>query len=1110
MKYLKITVFFFLAGSIITACKSGFNEKKIFEKLSAEQTGVSFSNNLKETDSLSILDYLYFYNGAGVATGDVNNDGLVDVFFSSNQGKNKLYLNKGGFKFEDVSAKAGIEGKADWKTGVAMADVNGDGYLDIYVCAVTNYKGLKGHNELFINNKNGTFSEKSGEYGLDFQGFSTQSAFFDYDKDGDLDLYLLNHAVHTSLSYNKVSLRALQSDRVAGDFLFKNENGKFTDVGEKAGIYKAPMGYGLGVAVSDINNDGWDDLYIANDFHEDDYYYVNNQDGTFTEQLRKHFKHTSKFAMGTDVADVNNDGFLDVMTVDMHPEDPRTEKASAGEDPLETYLYKLQFGYYHQYTRNTLQLSDHGSNFSDIGNLAGISATDWSWAPLMADYNLDGVKDIFISNGIVKRPNDMDYLRYISNDFNFARSMEEVLNATQKAINPKEALKMMPSGKAHNYLFIGNGDLTFKDESAAGFTDSTYSNGSAYADFDNDGDLDLVTNNINDVAGIYQNKTIESAGNQFVKIKFDGLINRFGFGAKVLLKQADGSIQLQQLYPQRGFESSVEPSLIFGLKDKKQADSLIVVWPSGKAQKLVNVKSNQTLSLKEKDATETYIFRFNEPTPTYFEENKDTTYLAYKHAENQYYDFTRESLMPWKVSTEAPRMAVGDVNGDGLGDVFIGASKFKASSLLLQQADGKFVNSPQQAIIADSTAEDIDAQFFDADGDKDLDLYVVSGGNEYFQEDEPLLDRLYFNDGKGNFSKRKGSLPAMYDNKSCVEIADFDADGDLDVFSGGRVVGMAYGIPPRSYLLVNDGKGNFSDQTEQRAAALRKVGLVTDAKWADTDGDKDLDLVVVGEWMPITIFENNKGKFEKAITIEKSSGFWASIEAADFDADGDIDFAVGNISPNTKFRRAKGGRFRMYVGDIDDNQTTDHVMCYEHEGEFYPVTAKEELGKQLPLINRRFTNYNDFAGKPIERVLKSKEIEKCLQLDIDCFESVYLENNKGTFTKKFLPYQAQLSKLYSLKALDFDADGKLDLVGGGNFYQVNTYQGRYDASYGLVLKGDGKGGFKGLSSQKAGFVLNGEVRDIQPITIQNKKHLFVSRNSDFVQVFGLRNEKTIK
>lgn len=1093
-------------------------EAQVFEMLDSAATGISFANKLEERKELNILDYLYYYNGAGVAAGDVNQDGLTDLFFVSNQGKNKLYLNQGNFRFKDISAAAGVGGFSDWQTGVTMADVNGDGWLDIYVCAVGNFKGLEGANELYINQGAGpdgqvTFLEKAADFGLDFTGFATQAAFFDYDKDGDLDVYLLNHAVHTSRSYDRVSTRHLRNNE-AGDYLLENQlitpQGaapagkpvKFKDVSQRAGIYQAAMGYGLGLVVSDLNNDGWEDIYVANDFHEDDYCYINNGNGTFTESVKEYFRHLSRFSMGCDAADMNNDGYADVMTLDMYPQDEVVEKSTLGEDAADIFLYKLQYGYFNQYSRNCLQVNMNGKRFADMALMAGVAATDWSWSTLLADYDNDGRKDIFITNGIVHRPNDLDYVKFASDD-SLRYAMETSNHLDQRAI------KLMPGGKVHNFLYRGTGNLEFQDKSLLwGFSEPNIANGAAYADLDNDGDLELITNNIDAPASIYKNNAGQLFKNHYLKIKLQGKqLNRFGLGAKVFLKDSQGWVQMQQLSPTRGFLSSVEPMLTFGLGKLRTVDSVIVVWADQQMEVKTQVNANSTLTFRQSDAqkpaTAFYASLFTETEPL-FAEATNQFRVPYRHAENDYLDYYRESLMPFQVSTEGPKIAVADVNGDGLDDFYVGGAKWQPGSLMLQQPGNKFLPTNQALFRADSTYEDVDAVFFDADQDRDMDLYVVSGGNEFYGKMEEQFDRLYLNDGRGHFTRSPG-LPPMYDNKSCVKAADFDRDGDQDLFVGGRVLAFQYGCSPNSYLLINDGKGRFSDQTERYAPSLRKAGLVTDANWMDYDGDQDLDLVVVGDWMPVRVFENQRNILQEVTTetgLADLKGFWQTLRAADFDQDGDQDLVIGNLGLNTKFRKGADPILKMYVKDIDGNGHLDQVLAYRVNNIWYPVASKDELSKQLPFLNKKFNNYKSYAGKPIDQIFDENDLKDAKQLQVNTFESVYLENlGNKRFKTHSLPREAQVSKIFAFHVADLDQDGHLDVLLGGNFYGVSSYQGRYDASYGLMLQGTGKGTFKPVLPTACGFLLEGEVRDMKSLGTPGGEVLLVARNKDTIQWF---------
>ena len=1103
MKNYKNLLYLFLP-IVLFSCKKEASEPQLFEKLSASKTNISFANNLPKNDSLNILDYLYYYNGGGVAAGDINNDGKTDLYFVSNRGENKLYLNQGGFKFDDITEKAGVKGKSNWKTGVSMVDINGDGWLDIYVNVVGNYKGLVGKNELYINNQNGTFTEKAAEYGLDFKGFATQTTFFDYDKDGDLDCYILTHAVHSVSSYDRVSARSLR-DGEAGDFLMKNNNGKFKDVSKEAGIYGAAMGYGLGIVTADINNDSWDDIYVSNDFHEDDYYYINQQNGTFKEAIKENFRHISKYSMGCDVADVNNDGYLDVFTTDMHPNNETVEKLSLGEDAYDIYLYKLQFGFYNQYSRNCLQLSNKGKFFSDISPMAGISSTDWSWSPLLADFDNDGIKDLFVSNGIARRPNNMDYIKYLSSGTD--STVIHSIPVFGMKVKDQKAIEKMPEGKVANFIFKGTDGWKYIDKSKNwGFTEATESNGAIYADLDNDGDLDIISNDLDAPAGIYENKANSiNKDSHYLKLKLEGNAgNNFGIGTKVFLKN-DGKLQYIQQQPIRGFMSSNDPIIHFGLGNKTNVDSLIIIWPNGKMEVKTKLKADQTLVCKQSAATlDGSSFQFDKVEVPLLEEVPN--FLPTAHVENEYIDFIREPLIPFLASSEGPKIAVGDVNADGLEDYFQCGARNKKPFLMLQNSDGSFKASLQPAILADSVCEDTDAVFFDVDSDKDLDLYVTSGGNEYLENMIESKDRLYINDGKGGFTKKKDALPNIpYPNKSCVKPADFDGDGDLDIFVGGRTVSSNYGDIPESFLFVNDGKGKFTNQTP---AEMKKIGMVTNAIWVDINNDKTLDLIIVGEWMGIKTYLNKDKKLTLENNgLEKLSGFWYGITAADFDGDGDQDLVVGNLGLNSKYIKQDKPKMRMYANDMDGNGMMEQILAYEKDGEWYPAATRDDLSRMAPgLINKRFPNYTDYAGKTVEELFTSKELNgpNAKLHEVNTFESVYIENKgEGKFEVKNLPKEAQVSKIFALFPFDIDGDKKPELLVGGNLYGVSTYQGRYDASYGLALEFN-KNQFESMNAFKSGLILQGEVRDIKVIKNKGQNALIIGRNNKTPQFFRLK------
>src|SRR3989442_1828332 len=841
-----------LPAALLASCRRRASAPQLFVAVAPEASGITFANTLPEDSAVNIVNYLYYYNGGGVAAGDIDGDGLVDLYFTSNLGSNRLYRNLGNFRFEDITARAGVADSVGWKGGVAMADVNGDGRLDIYVSGV-NYLGMKGRNVLYINNGDGTFTDRTDEYGLGFSGYSTQAAFFDYDGDGDLDMSLLNSPTFSELAATPSTSRTVRSAK-AGDRLYRNDRGHFVDVSAAAHIYGGVEGFGLGVAVSDVNLDGCPDIYIANDFPENDFLYLNNCNGTFTESIAQATGHTSRFSMGADAADFNNDGRPDIAVVDMLPDSERILKTAATAESYSLFNQKLALGYHYQYARNTLQLNrgvmGGKLRFSGVGLLAGIAATDWSWAPLFADFDNDGRKDLFVTTGIYRRPNDLDYIAS--------------LDSIPTGVEPPAAqlIAKMPHVPQPNYAFHNNGDLTFTNLAAAwGLNASGFSNGAAYVDLDNDGALDLVVNNLKAPATVYRNRArdLDSANHHYLTVTLRGSgANTAGIGAKVIVV-GPGGRQLVEVMPTRGFESSVDPRAHFGLGATPRVDSLIVIWPDRRYQTLTNVAADQFITVSQADARRQPPNRLTAKPPL-FSDITDRLSISYKHAENTFFDFGREPLMPHLLSTEGPALAVGDVNGDGRDDIYVGGAKWQAGDLFLQDPDGRFRAATEPAFRADSLDEDVDAAFFDADGDGDLDLYVVSGGNEFW-EGAPLHDRLYLNDGHGNFRLADAALPDFAHNGSCVVPADFDGDGDIDLFVGSRLVARGDRVAPRSYLLENDGHGHFRDVTMEKAPGLDSVGMVTGATWVDYDGDGKLDLIVVGEWMPVRVFHQENGRF---------------------------------------------------------------------------------------------------------------------------------------------------------------------------------------------------------------------------------------------------------
>jgi len=1111
-RFLAIFLFIVSITGII-GCSDG--EQKTFRLVPSSESGIKFRNTLSESVDFNIFNYMYFYNGGGVAVGDVNGDSLLDIFFTSNQEADKLYLNEGHFKFRDVSAAAGAEGFKGWTTGVTMADINNDGKLDIYVSYLGDYLIYKGKNQLLINegnDENGIpkFTDRAMEYGLDLVGFSTQASFFDYDRDGDLDMFMLNHSLHENGTFGKSNMRN-DTHALAGDRLLRNDNGRYVDITQGSGIYNSALGYGLGVVVSDVNLDGWPDIYVGNDFHENDYLYINQANGTFKEVLEQSMNHTSRYTMGVDFADFNNDAFPDLIAMDMLPEDPKILKASAAEDAYDVYNFKINYGYNHQFARNTLQLNNQDGTFSEIALLAGVAATDWSWSSLFADFDLDGHKDLFISNGIQRRTNDLDYINFISVD-SVQMRMKYDLSEKELAYIDK-----MPKIKILNYLYRNNADSTFSNKAIEwGLDQPSYSNGAVYADLDNDGDLDLVVNNIEDEAFLYENNIIrehknnkQETSNHFLRVSLKGKSgNLYGIGAKVFLYDS-GKLQVQECMPTRGYQSSVDPRLLFGTKHRQQIDSLLVIWNDGTFQKLKNINTNQTIELDQQQAAGNFDYTAFHQYDPLFERATAALAIPYKHKENRLVEFNREGLIPHMFSAEGPAVAVGDLNNDGLEDLFLGGAKWSRGHTFLQTPEGKFKELSQPTLKQDSTYEDVDAVLFDADSDHDNDLFVVSGGNEFSGQSQYRKPRLYLNDGKGNLSLSSG-IPEIFATGSCVAVNDIDGDGDLDLFLGTRTIPWRYGIKPDSYILLNDGKGKYTDGTDLVAPGLRKFGFVKKAAWADMDGDQNKDLVIAAEWSPITIFYNKNGKLNQAPPqdsgLENTEGWWNILEPVDIDRDGDLDLIAGNLGLNSKLHTSREYPVKMFVSDFDKNDSTDQILSHFIHGKEYPFYTREEMTRQMPYLKKKYLSYQKFADASLADMFPAEVLNQSEKHIANTFESCVIENlGDHKFRIKPLSKAAQFSTVNAILTDDFDKDGNVDILMGGNFYPINIQMGRYDAGYGFLLKGNGKGGFNALTPPRSGFSVKGETRALRKIRIGKKDYYLAIRNNDTIEAFTLKN-----
>jgi hypothetical protein len=1083
-------IILFLLSVFATSCNHD-DGKHLFSRLDEEATGINFKNTLFEDGPLNVANYIYFYNGGGVAIGDINNDGLQDILFTGNMVRNRLFLNKGNFKFEDITIQSGVDKMQGWCTGATMADVNGDGKLDIYICRSADINPDLRKNLLFINNGDLSFTEKAAEYGLADNGYSTQASFFDYDKDGDLDCFIINHSVqkYTAGVQDNPELRKEKNPDYASK-LYRNDNNHFTNVSDSAGITSNVLTFGLGVAISDFNNDGWPDIAVSNDFNEPDYLFMNNRNGTFSEQLTKAMDDISLYSMGSDAADYNNDGLTDLVTLDMLPEDNKTMKMHAGAENFDKFQYLFTQGFFYQYSRNMLQKNNGDGTFSEVGQLAGVSNTDWSWSALFGDYDNDGYKDLFVTNGYVKDYTEMDFLKY---------SVDRVVrNMHKDSVDPiPEYIRKMPTNETPNYIFQNQRNGTFLKKTAEwGFDQKGVSAGAAYADLDNDGDLDLVINNTNDFAGIYKNNNEKLNKNNFLRVQLNGgPANARGIGAKVKVF-CKGQAFYQEQSPVRGFQSSGDPVLNFGVGENASIDSLLIIWPNDHFQKLVAVKPNQLLTIKMTDAKEKWAYDTVVTTQSLLSQNM---LPGVQHEENTFNDFTVQSLLPNYLSRQGPCIVAADVNKDGLEDFFMGGAKGEPAQLFIQNKNNTFSLKATPAFLKDAASEDVAASFFDADKDGDMDLYVASGGFEYNENDPAYQDRLYLNDGKGNFTKKENALPALPASKGCVKAADIDGDGDLDLFVGGRVVPGKYPTTPRSYILLNDGNGNFTDATQQVCVALQYPGMITDALWMDLNNDHQPDLVVVGEWMPVKVFTNSKGVLSDASASYihfASTGWWNRIGAEDMDGDGDLDLVLGNCGTNTQFHVTEKEPMTMYYKDFDNNGSVDPLLCYYIGGVSYPAASRDDLTDQLPGLKKKFLEYKAYSTATINDIFTTEQLKDAKQLKTETMQTAYLENQgqKG-FALHQLPIEAQYAPVYGITSLDANHDGKKDLLLAGNNAWTRIKFGRYEANHGVLLYGDGKNNFTYVPQFKSGLNIKGDVRSISKVKSGDKEQIIVGINN---------------
>jgi hypothetical protein len=1075
----------------------------LFRLLSAEHTGIDFVNQLDYTEELNTYTYKNFYSGGGVALGDMNNDGLIDIFLAGNLVTNKLFLNKGNLQFEDVSVASGLAAEGIWTTGASIADINSDGWLDIYLCKSGPPGGERRHNELFINNGDLTFTEAAAAYGLDFEGLSTQAAFFDYDRDGDLDCYLLNNSFRSVGGYDLRVGQRNKPDPLGGNRLMRNDDGKFTDVSEMAGIYTSEIGFGLGVTIGDINKDGWQDIYVSNDFFEKDYLYINNKDGSFSESLEMYMQEISLGSMGADLADINNDGQPEIFVTEMLPASEARRKTTAQFESWDKYDLNVKNGYYKQFGRNVLQLNNGNNTFSEISRLSGVDATDWSWAALIFDMNNDGHKDIFVANGIYKDLLNQDYV-------NFSSSPELLRQIQQRKKGViLQLIDSMPSTPLPNYSFENLGNLQFVNRSNDwGLDMPTFSNGSAYGDLDNDGDLDLVLNNVNMPAQVYENRSSELLPqNKSLSFMLHGEgKNTFGLGAKITLT-IDNTKLYQELAPMRGFMSTVDHRMVFGLGNNDVVDTVIVEWPNESTTILTSVTAGQLLHVYQKDAQPNPQPGDGGLTKTIFNE-RHLSGVAFVHVENEYVDFDKDHLLFNMNSNEGPCLCKGDIDGDGRDDFYVGGSKNQAGELYVQKKPGVFEKTNQEVFAPDKGSEDVGCIFFDANNDGRPDIYVASGGVEFNSSSISLLDRLYLNTGTGagRLLKSKQLLPVedRLESTKAVAAYDFDQDGDQDLFVGTRLTPDLYGLPGNGYLLRNDGMGNFNNVTSEVAPDLLRLGMTTAARWLDVNNDGSIDLLVVGDWMPIRLFIMEGGRFvDRSVEygLGNTNGWYRALETGDFNGDGWIDFVVGNHGLNSRFKTSIDEPVTMYINDFDQNGTVEQITTQYESGKPYPVVLRTDLITQIPSLKKKYLHFKDYKEKAMWDIFAPEQLANSLVLNAHTFETVvWLNNGNGTFSRQSLPIEAQFFPVYAIAVNDFTRDGEIDIMLGGNQFRAKPETGIYAGGYGQLLRGNGAGRFETVPGSKSGLVVRGEVRSFGLLTDNNRKWIVVGKNNDRVSV----------